>query len=187
MKILVSGGWSYGNIGDEAIATATEYLLRRSFPETELTFTAYDPENFATCHGIQALASVHKQLSRFPAEVLTLEGVLGDLPRYGLSEFAGELDSDTLFVMSGGGYFTESWGSQFVARLAELAIAREKGAKIAVIGKRFREDPLAHYMFLAFVCYMLCLVSISTLDHWFWIFAALLISMVRVLHRESKG
>lgn len=56
-----------------------------------------------------------------------------------------------------------------------------------VIGKRFREDPLAHHMFLAFVCYMLCLVSISTLDHWFWIFAALLISMARVLNRESKG
>lgn len=57
-----------------------------------------------------------------------------------------------------------------------------------VIGKRFRADPLAHHIFLAFVCYMLCLVSISTLDHWFWVFAAMLISMVAVLRREpSKG
>lgn len=135
MKILVSGGWSYGNIGDEAIATATQYLLRQSFPGAELTFTAYDPESFAACHGFPALTSVHAHLSRFPAETLTLEAVLAQPGRFGLDEFAGQLDGDTLFVMSGGGYFTESWRSQFVARLAEMAIAKEKGAKVAVIGQ----------------------------------------------------
>lgn len=135
MKILVSGGWSYGNIGDEAIATATEYLLRRGFPGTQLTFTAYDPESFEACHGFPALASVHRQLSRFGEDGLELGTVLSDLPRFGLQEFAGQLDENTLFVMSGGGYFAEGWKSQFVARLTEIAIAKAKGAKVAVVGQ----------------------------------------------------
>lgn len=133
MKIVVSGGWSYGNIGDEAIATATEYLLKRQFPHAELIFTAYDPEGFEKCHGIPALPSVHKLLSGAPLP--DRDAVLEDPERFGLAPFAELLDENTLFLMSGGGYFTESWASQFTARLAELSIAHSRGAKIAVIGQ----------------------------------------------------
>ena len=133
MKIVVSGGWSYGNIGDEAIATATEYLLKKQFPQAQLIFTAYDPEDFEKCHGIPALPSVHKLLSK--AAPVDTPVVLAQPEQFGLTSFGELLDEDTLFVMSGGGYFTENWASQFTARLAELSIAQSKGAKIAVIGQ----------------------------------------------------
>lgn len=135
MKIVVSGGWSYGNIGDEAIATATAWLLDRTFPDAEKLYTAYDPESFLSCHGIPALPSVHACLSRFPEQSLDADAVCADPEGYGLGEIAARLDEDTLFVMSGGGYFTENWRSQFVARLAELRLASARGAKVALIGQ----------------------------------------------------
>lgn len=135
MKIVVSGGWSYGNIGDEAIATATEYLLKRQFPNTELIFTSYDPEAFEACHGIPALPSVHRALAALPEETLCYDAVLADPEGFGISHFSRLMDEQTLFIMSGGGYFTESWKSQFVARLAEMAIAQSRGAKVCVIGQ----------------------------------------------------
>ena len=166
MKIVVSGGWSYGNIGDEAIATATEYLLRSTFPEAALRFTSFDPAGFESCHGIPAMESVHKRLSQVPPEKLTFGAVMADPEAFGLSEFVEALDGDTLFIMSGGGYFTEGWKSQFVARLAEIAIARARGAKVAVIGQSigpvFTDEGKARLKEQLRQCDYLCVRDTST-------------------------
>lgn len=135
MKIVVSGGWSYGNIGDEAIATATAWLLDKTFPQWEKVYTAFDPKDFRACHASEALPSVHACLSRFPEPSLDADKVCADPEHYGLGDFVASLDEDTLFLMSGGGYFTENWHSQFVARLAELRLASARGAKVALIGQ----------------------------------------------------
>ena len=42
MRILVSGGWGYGNIGDDAILDATVRLLGSKYPESETVWTSYD-------------------------------------------------------------------------------------------------------------------------------------------------
>lgn len=44
MKIVVSGGWGYGNIGDDALLEATYRLLRKAFPKAEIVWTSYDTE-----------------------------------------------------------------------------------------------------------------------------------------------
>lgn len=54
-KIVVSGGWGYGNLGDEIIAKCTIDLLNRSFPELEKRYTGYDVENFRETHALPAL------------------------------------------------------------------------------------------------------------------------------------
>lgn len=55
---------------------------------------------------------------------------------------------------------------------------------ITFIRKKYRTDPLMHYLFLAFVCYMLCLLSISSLDKWFWVFVGITVSLINVINKE---
>lgn len=135
MKILVSGGWSYGNIGDEAIAAATIQLVARYFPGCPVTYTAYDPQDFARNHGIAAQPSLHSVLGPLNGDKAALEKLLrcpGD-PR--LQSFNRLVDADTVLIMSGGGYFHEHWTSQFYARLLEIRLAKRAGAKVALVGQ----------------------------------------------------
>lgn len=56
---------------------------------------------------------------------------------------------------------------------------------ITFLRKKYRDDPLMHHLCLAFVCYMLCLLSISFLDKWFWVFVGITLSLVNVIHKEN--
>lgn len=42
MRILISGGWGYGNLGDDAILHATLRLLVKRFPDSEIRILSYD-------------------------------------------------------------------------------------------------------------------------------------------------
>lgn len=134
MKIVVSGGWSYGNIGDEAIAAATIHLVNRYFPEVAVVYTSYDPEDFQKNHGIGAVPSLHKALAGYNNDVSALETLLTKDSSL-LRDFSGLVDADTLFIMSGGGYFHENWTTQFYTRLLEIQLAKKAGAKVALIGQ----------------------------------------------------
>ncbi len=43
MHILISGGWGYGNLGDDAILVSTTKLLRARFPHCKITILSYNP------------------------------------------------------------------------------------------------------------------------------------------------
>lgn len=63
-SILISGGWGYGNIGDDAILVATLKLVRRRFPEARLVVTSYDPASvaeIAAIFGAEVRTSLHKR------------------------------------------------------------------------------------------------------------------------------
>ena len=133
MKIVVSGGWSYGNLGDDAILEATSVLLRRHAPSSEIVWTAYDV-GFAKDSGIELagalLPSVHRFLDRTHSfwALQTVGKSLGysQWPRFWGKRFRRyvrplfeavdarrdrvEDPSDAfkgadVFLMSGGGYF----------------------------------------------------------------------------------
>jgi len=70
-----------------------------------------------------------------------------------------------------------------VGLIAFLALYGSIG--ITLVRKKYRQDPLMHYLFLSFVCYMLCLLSISFLDKWFWIFVAFVVSLVNIIGKEQ--
>lgn len=135
MKVIVSGGWSYGNIGDEAIAASTIYLINKYFHNEEIVYTAFDVKSFRDNHGIDSIESVHAVLGNISALSTHLNDIIEFPTKYGLSNFTSLLDSDSIFVMSGGGYFHEQWSSQFFARIAEIEIAKRCGAKVIVIGQ----------------------------------------------------
>jgi len=61
------------------------------------------------------------------------------------------------------------------------------GMGIRFLKKKYRGDRLMQYFFLSFLCYMLCLASISFLHKWFWVFTGLFLCLVNVLRKESKN
>ena len=42
-NILISGGWGYGNLGDDAILLSTIKLTRSKFPNAKLHIFSYSP------------------------------------------------------------------------------------------------------------------------------------------------
>lgn len=136
MKIVLSGGWSYGNIGDETIARCTIYLLKNFFPRDVLTIYSYDPQNFYYHHKMKSLESVHKKVDQLGINSLSkIEEIIREPKAFHLDEFSESLDDSTLFVMAGGGYFNDRWKRQFIARILEIEIAKRKKSKIAIIGQ----------------------------------------------------
>ena len=137
-KIVVSGGWGYGNIGDEAILKYTYLDLKRAFPRIPIIVLSYDPDETCKHHAFSAKKSLHR--------------VLKDMCPQGIPEFCMELiergdqekvireyvdlfSNDTLFIMAGGGYFNSFWKESIYSHLCEIAIACRKGAKTAMIGQ----------------------------------------------------
>ena len=42
MKIILSGGWGYGNLGDDAILYSSIKLLRDKFPDSTIVVLSYN-------------------------------------------------------------------------------------------------------------------------------------------------
>lgn len=62
MKILLSGGWGYGNLGDDAILYASLKLVNEKFPNSEIIIFSYDPvATFEELNGrYKVVKSVHR-------------------------------------------------------------------------------------------------------------------------------
>ncbi|WP_029322993.1 polysaccharide pyruvyl transferase family protein [Butyrivibrio sp. AE3004] len=135
MKIVVSGGWSYGNIGDEAIAASTIYLCEKYLGH-EIIYTSFDPRDFERRHSKNnVIPSVHKMFSENINEFSDYSDIKQIMKNDIFKEYCGLFDKDTIFIMSGGGYFNESWNNQFWARILEINIAYNMGAKVVIIGQ----------------------------------------------------
>lgn len=134
-RIVISGGWSYGNLGDEVIAKCTIDLLDRYFPNIEKNYTSYDVGNFKVMHNITAIESVHSVFDRQGYGLNEIDACVANPERYEIKDFADLFDSNTLFIMSGGGYFDGRWYNQFAARIVEMKIANMAKAKTAIIGQ----------------------------------------------------
>lgn len=162
MKIVVSGGWSYGNLGDDAILEATAVLLRRHVPSAEIVWTAYDV-GFAKASGIELSGELRPSAHRFIDRthsfwmLQTVGKSIGyaQWPRFWGKRFgryvrplietvdawcdhvtdpAEAFRNADVFLMSGGGYFNR-WPSMFCARLRELELAHANGCRTVLLGQ----------------------------------------------------
>ena len=63
-RILISGGWGYGNLGDDAILNSTIKLVRKKFPAAELVVSSYNCEEtqgrISRDENITIIPSVHR-------------------------------------------------------------------------------------------------------------------------------
>jgi|GEM_PF-1941259 len=136
MRFIISGGWSYGNIGDEAIAKSTLCIINKMWPNADIVFTSYNPNDFYRQHNINAVDSVHRILKNSENyEISDLNKILGNLEAYKLDEYRNLFAEKTVFIMAGGGYFHENWSTQFWSRIIEIYIASMSGAKVFMIGQ----------------------------------------------------
>jgi len=65
MKILLSGGWGYGNLGDDAILATTVKLLRQEYPKASITVMTYDCDATRSAlrdPDIDVVPSIHRYL-----------------------------------------------------------------------------------------------------------------------------
>ena len=134
-RIVVSGGWSYGNMGDEVIARCTVELLNRTFPDVEKIYTSFDVQDYQKVHNIPAVESVHAIFDRMNYGLSDIALCVSNPEEYHIKEFAELFQENTLFIMSGGGYFDGRWLSQFAARIVEIEVAKKYGARVAILGQ----------------------------------------------------
>jgi polysaccharide pyruvyl transferase WcaK-like protein len=160
MKIIVSGGWGYGNLGDDAILGSTIHQLQARFPACHCVVLTYDMVDSAIhaaddvtlqrgAHSltdgggcevfIPSMTEDHSLLRKawFKARFAATESVTWF--RYASSQPAmqalkAEIASADLFVLSGGGYFNEKWMNKTRAQLLELQFAEAAGVPAIVLG-----------------------------------------------------
>lgn len=58
---------------------------------------------------------------------------------------------------------------------------------ITLVRKKYRGDRLMHFLLLAFIGYMLCLLSISFLDKTSWTLIGILLALVNVMRKEDHS
>lgn len=163
MKIIISGGWGYGNLGDDAILLATLDLLQQAYEGAEIVALTYssDPLVRDRYPNVRFARAAHSVLDWGSSESMfrRLDRHYGLLNRVQLkcreaianSEFAyrirendpkilylqREIADADLFVMAGGGYFNEHWASNVRAHLREVDLARAHGVPYALMGQTF--------------------------------------------------
>lgn len=62
MKIYLTGGWGYGNIGDEAILMSMMRSLDKTLDQPEIVLTSFAPNETMFHHGLASLPSLHRLL-----------------------------------------------------------------------------------------------------------------------------
>jgi polysaccharide pyruvyl transferase WcaK-like protein len=160
MKIVISGGWGYGNLGDDAILDATVKQLRSAFPSAECSVLTFDTFDSAVHAGdsVSLHAGVHAFTDGHGCSVFMpgLDSDFGRLARLsqrlryrvtesrpwfefasrasGVSNVIHRIAAADLFVMSGGGYFNERWLNKSRAQLLEIRAAASAGVPFAVLG-----------------------------------------------------
>ena len=53
--------------------------------------------------------------------------------------------------------------------------------------KPYRGDPLMHHLLLRFICYLLCSLSVSSMDKWLWVFIGITVALVNVRRKEQTA
>lgn len=162
-RVVVTGGWGYGNLGDDAILVSTLSLLL-SAGATQLDVLTYqsEPALLGGIVGARFSDSLHRRCDKRVAEglfrpidtsishreyirskVVNLaqqKMLIGKpLEMNTMARPFGEevLRGASLFVVGGGGYLNEGWVSKTASVIDELTMARELGVPIVVAGPTF--------------------------------------------------
>jgi polysaccharide pyruvyl transferase WcaK-like protein len=141
-RLLLTGGWGYGNRGDDAILAGLLHGLRE-LVDFELILTSFSPRETRGQVGIEATTSIHGLITwRRPRPALRLVGTklwqrrFARMPR-ALRSQAELMASADLIVFGGGGYFNDVWGEAYPARKLEIEMARASGTPFMMIGQTF--------------------------------------------------
>jgi polysaccharide pyruvyl transferase WcaK-like protein len=143
-KIYLSGGWGYGNRGDNAILMATLNSFREQLPSAEVQITSYSPEELAESQGLTSDSSLHRLLSqgsllrqlyyRVRYRLWVRSGKRFPLPAHLQGQFDKIKQAD-IVVLAGGGYFNDNWTSMERAQYATIRMAHRAGTPVVIYGQ----------------------------------------------------
>lgn len=167
MKVILGGGWGYGNVGDDLILASTIDMLDNVLNIEEFTVLTYDKIDSSThllTPRVKLENSIHsyvdigntkykfckignqKNLHTNIMERVTKR--IGDSKLFfekciskHIEHFNGLFESHDAYIMCGGGYFNEKWLSKFRSQLKEIKIAQDKGLKTMIIGPTIGRIP----------------------------------------------
>lgn len=160
MRIVLSGGWGYRNLGDDAILDSSISLLQARYPGCFIDVLTYDLQDSSehSSANVRLHASAHRLLDLNTVEhlcphvaqdyprlkrvllkarfLLAESGVWGAVsPRVrSLDSIEALVQGADLFVMGGGGYFNERWLCKVRSHLIELEIARKHMVPVEILG-----------------------------------------------------
>jgi polysaccharide pyruvyl transferase WcaK-like protein len=147
VKILCSGGWGYGNLGDDLILQGTLNGLQKAFPRAEITVTSASPTDTNSINNVHSIPSIRnlclssartrlKTAIRYGAAYACLSKTVRKNAHL-LSRIRDFYDGYDLFVQAGGGYFNSVFWWALPWYALELSGAIDTYTRVAVIGQQW--------------------------------------------------
>ena len=143
-KIYLSGGWGYGNRGDNAILMATLNSFKEHIPSADVSITSFSPSELAESQGLESSRSLHKLFSqghllqqihyRLRYLLWLRSGRRFPLPADLQAEF-DKIKRADIVVLAGGGYFNDNWTSMERAQYATIRMAHRAGTPVVIYGQ----------------------------------------------------
>lgn len=139
MNYIISGGWGYGNWGDEAILYCSIKMIELYKGTGELTILSYNSSNIDRYREkYQCNLSLHRLVKDGMVSYKNmLEWAKGKDVCLSSNEkkYVNMFSENDIFIMCGGGYFNEEWEESFRIRVLEILLAKRKKSKIYIHGQ----------------------------------------------------
>jgi Uncharacterized conserved protein len=160
MRVVISGGWGYRNLGDDAILDSTIQLLKSKYPNVLIDVLTYDVNDSAVHQQPQvrlhhcAHTYLDNNVCEYRYQVVNRDYSIPKKIYYKLADRVIESDwwfnatvkrdrfshvesiisGADLFIMAGGGYFNEKWMAKTRAHIWELETAKRHQVPYIIIG-----------------------------------------------------
>jgi polysaccharide pyruvyl transferase WcaK-like protein len=140
-RVYLSGGWGYGNRGDNAILYSTLASLREAFPDVQLTVASYSCDELEATNSISSVSSIHSALvgplgaiNRLRVSLWRLSNGRIRLPS-AIARHQNYIRQSDLVLLAGGGYFNGDWKSMKYAQYLTIELAEKCAVPVAITGQ----------------------------------------------------
>lgn len=146
--------------------------------------------------GDSSVISYGENASGMVSRYVQFTGILWTLARKPLFGFGSNAHVRGLISYQLEGYWipTDTFDVGLVAIICQYGIIGLLGYTAlfgtlagTVLSRKYRQDPLMRSLALAFVTYLVCLITIASLDKMFWVLIAAIVCLVNILRREENG
>jgi polysaccharide pyruvyl transferase WcaK-like protein len=141
-RLYLTGGWGYGNKGDNAILLAMLHTLNSENTPFDLHLVSFSPDEIRRMHNLNGFPSIHSLLVRrkrfyyFRRVAILIWQWTNDrfgkgiMLSFALKKHLKAIKAADIVIMGGGGYFNDAWEEALPARLLEIEFASAMGTPL---------------------------------------------------------
>lgn len=143
--LYITGGWGYGNRGDNAILAAMIQSIKESnaFNASDLLITSFEADETKKHNDVDTIDSIHKILTSKRIKNLWHRFALWIwrktehkvLISSALSKHLDLLKNSKALLMGGGGYFNDDWPDMLNSKYAEIEMANSVQCPVIIYGQ----------------------------------------------------